>query len=155
MHQDKSQKVKSCRFGDSKQGIPHQPLPLQPSLFFGTKLSFAFFVLCQSLPSPGAGNHESVLLSASSDQERDSWVATLQKNIMQGLMSGGGPEDVVLPGGPPASRSLPGDITPRVSPRTNLSPRAQAAASGKSLDFKKVKEHATSNSKSKVTAPRA
>lgn len=111
VHQDKSQKVKSCRFGDSKQG-----------------------------------NHESVLLSASSDQERDSWVATLQKNIMQGLMSGGGPEDVVLPGGPPASRSLPGDITPRVSPRTNLSPRAQAAASGKSLDFKKSSRRSSTTS---------
>jgi hypothetical protein len=91
------------------------------------------------------------MLSASSDQERDSWVATLQKNITQGLMSGGGggPEDVILPGSPPSSRGLPGDITPRLSPRTSLSPRSQAA-SGKGLDFKKVKEHATSNSKSKV-----
>lgn len=127
VHRDKTQKVKSCRFGDSQQGIHHCG---------NVRISMILIAYLN------LGNHDCLLLSASSEQERDSWIMTLQKNIAQGPISG--PEEALMSSGSMSPRGISGEM----SPRTNASPRSKASVSGK-LDFKKVKEHASS-SKSKV-----
>lgn len=127
MHQDKSQKVKSCRFGEAKQG----------KLYNMTATRIHELKLVSS-----PGSHECVLLSASSEQERDSWIATLQKNIPQGLVPADSEHSLLSSSGTISPR---GTTSPRKSPRAApASPRSQANIGGK-LDFKKVKEHASNH----------
>ncbi len=127
-HKDKNQKVKSCRFGESKRGISALPrLQCRGDLHSEKDSDF----LCSIL----AGSHEYILLASSTQQEMDSWYTIIQKNIQYGTA----PAGAGAAGSSSSPRSGSSSASPVSSPLTSpVVPMTQASKPKDKLTERKI-----------------